>query len=1269
MDPPDVVKTNPCSKLLCWFDPSNMEPTKATETIGARLLEQYRRWQPKIKCKQALDPTFDEVRRMCASLRRRAKDEPVLFHFNGLGVPRPTNNGELWVFNRNYTQYLPFSVYDLQTWINGPSVFVYDCNSAGTVVHNFLAFAEQRRRDTAKATSTTVDNSAEAATRGSLPNPTPAVDFVNQCIQLAACGPGEMLPTVPELPADLFTSCLTTPIKTSLQWAYGSGRKHLLIKLLPEMIEHTPGQLNDRRTMLGQLNWIFTAITDTIAWNVLPRELFHKLFRNDLLVAALFRNFLLASRILRSYGCTPISHPVLPKTYDHPLWQAWDMASDMCLTQLPGILAGTETFKSIPFFSDQLTAFEVWLSMQAGSKAEDSPEQLPIVLQVLLSQQHRLRALQLLERFLSLGPWAVRKALSVGIFPYVFKLLGSPAQELRPVLISLWAKILAEDPKCKIDLLKSAANQVRSNRGSTWKAFMYFVVIIADAHSEPQLQAMSAFVLSVFAEDHPKGQDACVEAGFIERAIPQLQCEHVELRIWLSLALGRTWSLHAIARAKALECNAIEALTNLLVDPVPKVRAVAVFALAQLLPCANSEDGGTGTSTTYIMGVSSLSEEDRRIYMVEIGIVLLSCVDDGSHAVRAELANALATLVALFREDFSKAAKRPSGHQEDSKNDPKIAETQKKILRTLLFLASDPVQLVNIPAMRSLRSIGVKPVHVKPVANEEVRGSLSSPNIGSRPMTVNQNIARVKSGHWEPGAGGTLDGTPASGSVSTGSYILQEHHAKEEEQNSLQQSIEELTDAIAAVVHASETSSYDDAATMSTKIAGLNRRIKDAAAASQFVTQELSRAGWRAADFVNADLEQLKDLRANLREVTTPIGKVTGSTGFATWYCEALHSWNRPGEYAFASDESDIKDWRLERYCSVRSMALENAQLDKNRQGSTAKLKLNDTIFHTPTKEVADAVIFHPTEPLLALANRTSSNLFIWNTEELKETCSWNNRNRQESDITSMKLINEQNEPLLAVGSSDGFVRLWANFTGSEPSPRLVTGWRAVTKLKEMQGRRAGLVLDWSQSLGKMYASGDVEYIQIWDAATESRFQKIPTRISSCVTSMCVNTGDSGLLSVGFGNGNVCLFDPRVDPDQALVQKYEQHKSWIVNVNLQRVSQNHVISGSRGGDILWWDPRFPGQAVRNLIAFKLKKGDSMTAMEVHDYASVLAAATPQQFIKIFNLDGELLNHQKYYTNFLGEPIGANSCLGFHPFLPRLATGSHEKIVSIYAPGR
>ena len=37
-----------------------------------------------------------------------------------------------------------------------------------------------------------------------------------------------------------------------------------------------PGRLNDRRTPLGELNWIFTAVTDTIAWNMLPRGIRHE---------------------------------------------------------------------------------------------------------------------------------------------------------------------------------------------------------------------------------------------------------------------------------------------------------------------------------------------------------------------------------------------------------------------------------------------------------------------------------------------------------------------------------------------------------------------------------------------------------------------------------------------------------------------------------------------------------------------------------------------------------------------------------------------------------------------------------------------------------------------------------------------------------------------------------------------------------------------------------------------------------------------------------
>lgn len=82
------------------LDPITLSPTKALEMIGANLQKQYERWQPRARYKQSLDPTADEVKKLCSSLRRNAKDERVLFHYNGHGVPKPTTNGEIWVFNR-----------------------------------------------------------------------------------------------------------------------------------------------------------------------------------------------------------------------------------------------------------------------------------------------------------------------------------------------------------------------------------------------------------------------------------------------------------------------------------------------------------------------------------------------------------------------------------------------------------------------------------------------------------------------------------------------------------------------------------------------------------------------------------------------------------------------------------------------------------------------------------------------------------------------------------------------------------------------------------------------------------------------------------------------------------------------------------------------------------------------------------------------------------------------------------------------------------------
>lgn len=624
-DPPDIVKTNPCAKLECWIDPFLLIPQKSLEAIGKNLHNQYETINGRTRFKLSLDPSVEETKKVCCQMRRNAKEERILFHYNGHGVPKPTTSGEIWVFNRNYTQYIPVSLFDLQSWLGSPVIYVWDCSAAGNIISAFNRFAEQRDTEALRmAQQQQQSQQQQQQQNGTIPTtPTTITSCWKDSIQLAACGPTETLPMNPDLPADVFTACLTTPIEMSLRWVV--MRNPLLTSnITMDMVLQLPGRSTERRTPLGELNWIFTAVTDTIAWCVLQDqpELFKRLFRQDLTVASMFRNYLLAERIMRSYQCTPMSTPKLPETHDHPMWQAWDLAVDMCLFQLPALKAAEaggppHEYQSSTFFSEQLTAFEVWLS--EGAVNPKIPEQLPIVLQVLLSQVHRLRALILLSRFLDLGPWAVNAALSVGIFPYVLKLLQSPAAELKPVLVFIWARILAVDRSCQNDLLKD-------------HGYAYFINILTPNNamlSIPHVsehRAMSAFILSVFCTNFKMGQQACLRGNVISACLAHVKDPDPLLRQWICLCLAQVWMNNSEAKSAAIAENGHEKLSSLLSDNVPEVRASAMYALGTFLADPNK--------TEQIVNIEH-----------NIAISALTVMSDGSPMVRREFVIALSHIV------------------------------------------------------------------------------------------------------------------------------------------------------------------------------------------------------------------------------------------------------------------------------------------------------------------------------------------------------------------------------------------------------------------------------------------------------------------------------------------------------------------------------------------------------------------------------------------------------------------------------------------------
>ncbi|MCO5568459.1 hypothetical protein L7F22_022158 [Adiantum nelumboides] len=594
----------------------------------------------------------------------------------------------------------------------------------------------------------------------------------------------------PDLPADLFTCCLTSPIEISLRWFV--LQNPLPSSLNVEMVMNIPGRLQDRRTPLGELNWIFTAITDTIAWTVLPRTIFRRLFRDDLMVAALLRNFLLAERIMRFYHCTPMSHPKLPPTHTHPLWDSWDLAVDQCLSQLPTLLAKEHAqqllqqnggpplephlasfeYRHSTFFSEQLKAFEVWLAQggvsrrrrgpvdDGNSDAEpvrDPPDQLPIVLQVLLSQVHRLRALILLSRFLDLGPWAVNLALSIGIFPYVLKLLQSPAADLKPVLIYIWARILAVDRSCQNDLLRDNGfvyfagvlspfqqqqqqsnqqqqQQAQSSQQQQQQAGPGLGAVDGGAGSSPftapnvsEHRAMCAFIISVFSQDFLAGQQACLQTDAMDSCLEHLDDDDFLLRQWSALCLAQLWDDSSDGKAKAVAKDAHGKLCVMLSDVAPEVRSAVLYALGILLGASGSSYDASDAKPSlptnpitsrhvqtrpHCLGTGSLTgldESKQRSLEIGIAVTMLATKGDCSPMVRKELVIALSPVVREYQGFFVLAAflyYDREQHRAQAAPEDEAAGQEALLKRILSKLALqegiDEVDIANIPAFTTI---------------------------------------------------------------------------------------------------------------------------------------------------------------------------------------------------------------------------------------------------------------------------------------------------------------------------------------------------------------------------------------------------------------------------------------------------------------------------------------------------------------------------------------------------------------------------------------
>lgn len=1189
VDPPDVIKTNPCARLECWIDPvvpdapqSSSNPMNAQ--IGKNLQTQYENLSMRTRYKLVMDPTIEEMKKYCQSLRRTAREERILFHYNGHGVPKPTPSGEIWVFNRSYTQYIPISLYDLQDWLQAPSLFVYDCSSAGLIIKNFHESAAKHH-----------NNEVEARKK----DPQRPIINYGDCIHLAACRENETLPTNPDLPADIFTSCLTTPINMAVRFFILQNPLKGGVTLAEG--RNIPGKVSERRTPLGELNWIFTAITDTIAWNCLPKPLFKKLFRQDLMVAALFRNFLLAQRVMRIYHCHPQCHPEIPATHNHPLWQSWDLAVEMILAQLPKLIEQSHEVENVEldyqhseFFADQLSAFEVYLGQ--GAIEQKIPEQLPIVLQVLLSQVHRLRALILLSKFLDLGPWAVNLALSIGIFPYVLKLLQSQAIELKPVMVFIWARILAVDQSCQNDLVKD-------------NGYVYFTAILNSSAGIPignvaEHRAMCAFVIAMFCKDFRVGQEVILRTTpeLIDSLLNHiLDMENPLLRQFCCLCLAHMWHDYTDAKWAAVASNAHLRLCDLAQDPVPEVRAAALYALTSFVGI-DTPDAAQASQ--------ALSIEET------VASIIMAMTTDGSIMVRKELAIFYSAFVAKHKTRFAVACwdqlneeqellrgeerERSNGHVMTEVNgaQPRVNGQRRTsvtrntvfaaVWRQVMIMSTDPHREVsqNASAVMDfvLNALLDSPLgsHASAVLNEILNHGTASQqqptSVNTDGLTRQRSIDRPR--------------TPPSPTASTASKTDGYFSAGLRRTASVAASMKNL-----AIFGSARTPAESSTPPSPTRESGRLQQIPHRP------------KGVTSAETLSLPPDALDNVPGPPHQ---PPAKVPSSPGFQSRDTTALPS---------LPLKSRFFDWSASYFREPQmrpSEADEPGSLDYNER--LWRRNRNDRIIAStqPLKEVAGTgrwdmscgyfgigaapvkMVFHQFENHLVTSDDHDS-IAVWDWEKAHQLCRFSNGNPAGSRITQLRFINEDDQAMLMTGSSDGIIKVYRNYE-SLKGIELAASFRALTDLVP-SNQTAGLVFDWQQGQGRILVAGDERVIRVWQAGHELCILDIPARSGSCITSLTSDQVEGNVFVAGFGNGAVRAYDQRMSPRDSMVMQWKEHKSWIVGCHLQRGGMRELISAESSGGVRLWDLRMT-KSVGGVEGRGVARG--LRTLSVHEHAPVFA---------------------------------------------------------------
>lgn len=1312
-------------RLESWIDPLSEDERVVTRKIGLGLKEQYfkillkeenfpsqtqknkrirkrglSRKDLKSKVKICLDPSNTKLLQVCAELSKKKKEnDKILFHYNGHSVPNPSENGEIWMFDENFTLYVPVSMYTIHRALRTKAVYVFDCAKCGNIMkymENIIQTENDRYRVLQKLKKRVRMSNGNSKVPNAIlseeQSDEESDEDINEPIGVGdiimfGCCDDEQIPEINGYPKDLFTSCLTTPLRIALKFWQ---KNNSLIEDVPDSFidllfedqkrkkQSRPNSKNDINSKTAELRIVLDSVLDMIAWDLFSNklELFRTLFRKDELLASLMKNFLIAERIFNHYGYSPVSSPAIPKgSYHHRLWKVWDHHLDLFFSQFINTKSSGRFFQSFNFFDTQLQAFDISL------KSVGTPEnELPIIHRIMdnssagllyITEDQKLKTMKLLSAYLDKGFFAIKKALYSGFLPLILKistdLMNSRNIELENTTIEIINKIVLFDISCVSELVEY----------QTYIPLIHFFQL-PDISTSSKI-SICFLLASIMHEDKNTKRIILMDMNFIQICSQQLKKNdgdlHSVLRIWICIALREAYYGFIETKQFCHDLGVHNILCDLLTDDFQEVRAAVAYSLAGLLSIEFSSN--------------ALLEVSKHLKT--------SSETEGSLLVKQEIIKLLIVLLKIYLE---KSQGKPTI---DTISSPKKALRSRK---TSIFISKVPSQTLEENNLNKKTLTKHLPPKLRDLSQKGHFRSSSTVQFSNK----NGKMGKIGHLHAHESMSGLqtrvhmnlrtkhFDGMNKIKSIGDDFYLDEledlENKAHEKKKKPfITQSLRGIKrpkkDHVRRINNIKEYDSkridlFNNLTTIVVYYCNdINSMISNAAKTIvniQGKIEEIQNFGEelnQKSNFFNWCVSKLKvgflnkqgkhaDEKTNLPPKPEAIKKPKQQEPNIIRPRK-----NRKGEYIFYHDSLTNRHNSL-RFSKVFDSTDDEGILSKMLRSGKGKdkKKRNSDPFRVPTQLTSfsnpyhfNKLKFHPTKPFLFALNYVKGitiHDFIRDKKLFGSGQSYF-KHLNMKYITDFSFINNGN--LLLTSFSNGSIGVYKSFLSNH---KMVSGFFAFSK------ETGKILMDWQQRTSTLFVGSthDKKQVKVWDLKKERQTSSINLDVDDNLTCLSCTKGPSpqNIFVSGYKKGTVSIFDRRISKYQNVSTLKEKDAGCTINLQLPDFMQtytNQIISSHANGIVKFWDPRSTKKSLKTISMFS---NNVLFNSDVHNSFPIMVSTNKK--VKLFNLStnetivGNLLSNKRLLAAKKDNSI---NLVQFHPseYVLAVGSGKESKNISIF----